>query len=98
MEFLLKDKVTCSSCEEVMTTRKYIYKGIDGYYECKEHGLKIKKHDIEKKYLEEAKKYLREDIPFQFNEKYHPEVMNKTIDLEKKLFNLEVHLRVLGKH
>ncbi|OZQ60561.1 hypothetical protein CA600_27915 [Paenibacillus sp. VTT E-133280] len=97
VEFLLKDKVTCSFCEEVMTTRKYIYKGIDGYYECKEHCLKIKKHDIEKKYLEEAKKYLREDIPFQFNEKYNPEVMNKTIDLEKKLFNLEVHLRSLGK-
>lgn len=90
VEFLLKDKVTCSFCEEVMTTRKYIYKGIDGYYECKKHGLKIKKHDIEKKYLEEAENYL------QLEKKYPSEVLNKTIEIKRKLFNLEVHLRSLG--
>jgi site-specific DNA recombinase len=96
VNFLLKDKVTCSFCEEVMTTRKYIYKGIDGYYECEKHGLKIKKHEIEKKYLEEAKNYLLEELPAQLEKKYPAEVLNKTNDLERKLFNLEVLLRSIG--
>lgn len=41
--FLLENKITCGLCELPMETRKYNYKDVEGFYECKEHARKVKK-------------------------------------------------------
>ncbi|KGE18543.1 recombinase family protein [Paenibacillus wynnii] len=94
--FLLKDKVTCSLCGKMMESKKYIYKDVEGLYVCKQHGVRIRKNEMESKYLLAARDFLRDELPHQFEKLFSKYVAEKTSDLENRLFQLEFDLSTIG--
>ncbi|MEK5278535.1 recombinase family protein [Paenibacillus sp. FSL H7-0735] len=94
--YLLKDKITCSLCGGLMSTQNYSYKGVEGLYVCKKHGLKLKKNEVEGSYLQAAKEYLLHELPLELEKQFPKYVTEKTSELESRLFQLEFDLSTIG--
>lgn len=94
--YLLKDKITCSICGDMMITQNYSYKDVEGLYVCKKHGLRIKKKEVEGGYLQAAKEFLLSELPLELDKRFPKYVAGKTTDLENRLFQLKFDLSTIG--
>lgn len=94
--YLLKDKINCSICGEMMTTQNYNYKDVEGYYVCKNHDLKIKKNEVERSYLQATKEFLLGELSLEIDEMFPKYVSEKKSGLENRLFQLEFDLSNMG--
>lgn len=94
--FLLKDKVFCSLCGDMMETKRYNYKDVEGYYVCMKHDLKVKKNEVERSYLQATIDLLIGELPIKVEKLFPKYVAEKTSVLENRQFQLEFELRTIG--